>query len=321
MRVWRGRPHPLGATWDGSGVNFALSSEHATGVELCLFERDGGGEERIRIATTTDQVWHCYLPDVRPGQRYGYRVEGPYEPSQGHRFNPAKLLLDPYARRVDGAIEWDDSLFGYRVGDDEDVPDDRDSAPRMPKSVVLNPGFVWGNDHPLRTPLEDSVIYEVHVKGFTMRHPEVPEELRGTYAGLASAPALEHLERLGVTAVELLPVHQHVDDRYLVNLGLSNYWGYNTIGFFAPDGRYSATGEPVSEFKTMVKRLHDAGIEVILDVVYNHTGEGNQQGPRSASAASTTRRTTASTRRTRGTTSTTPGPATRWTRPPRACCS
>jgi glycogen operon protein len=260
-------------------VNFALSSEHATGVELCLFDRDGGGEQRIRIATTTDQVWHCFLPDVRPGQRYGYRVEGPYEPKQGHRFNPAKLLLDPYARRIDGTIEWDDSLFGYRVGDDEDVPDDRDSAPRMPKSVVLNPGFVWGNDQLLRTPLEDSVIYEVHVKGFTMRHPEVPEELRGTYAGLASAPALDHLEKLGVTAVELLPVHQHVDDRYLVSMGLSNYWGYNTIGFFAPDGRYSATGEPVSEFKTMVKRLHDAGIEVILDVVYNHTGEGNQQGP------------------------------------------
>ena len=278
MRVWRGDPYPLGATWDGGGVNFAIFSEHATGVELCLFDQ-AGAEERIAIAEQTDQVWHCYLPDARPGQRYGYRVAGPYEPAHGHRFNPAKLLLDPYAKRIDGDVTWNDSLFGYRIGQEAEEPDERDSAPHMPKSVVLNPAFVWGTDRQLKTPLEETVIYEVHVKGFTKRHPDVPEELRGTYAGLASEPALEHLTRLGVTAVELLPVHQHVDERELVDRGLTNYWGYNTIGFFAPDSRFSATGEPVSEFKTMVKRLHDAGMEVILDVVYNHTGEGDHRGP------------------------------------------
>jgi isoamylase len=280
LRVWRGNPYPLGATWDGSGANFAIFSENAQAVDLCLFDNDGS-EQRIRMTEHTDLVWHCYLPDVRPGQRYGYRVHGPYEPQHGHRFNPAKLLIDPYARRIDGAVKWDDSLFGYRIGADvEDLqPDDRDSAAFAPKSVVINQAFVWGEDAPPRTPFDRTLIYEVHVKGFTMLHPEVPEELRGTYAGLVSAPAIDYLTNLGITVVELLPVHQHVTDRHLVERGLSNYWGYNTIGFFAPDVRYSATGEPVSEFKTMVKRLHDAGIELILDVVYNHTGEGNHLGP------------------------------------------
>ncbi|HEX7225073.1 MAG TPA: glycogen debranching protein GlgX [Candidatus Limnocylindria bacterium] len=280
LRVWRGRPYPLGATWDGSGANFAIFSEHAEAVDLCLFDADGT-EQRVRMTEQTDLVWHCYLPDVRPGQRYGYRVHGPYEPENGHRFNPAKLLIDPYAKRIDGAVRWDDSLFGYRIGDaaDDPAPDDRDSAAFTPKSVVINPAFVWGGDAPPRTPLDRTLIYEVHVKGFTQLHPDIPEELRGTYAAMGSAPVVDYLTNLGITAVELLPVHQHVNDRHLVERGLSNYWGYNTIGFFAPDVRYSATGEPVSEFKTMVKRLHDAGIEVILDVVYNHTGEGNHLGP------------------------------------------
>ncbi len=279
LRVWRGDPYPLGATWDGSGVNFAIFSEHADAVDLCLFDDEGREEQRIRLIEQTDLVWHAYLPDGRPGQRYGYRVHGPYEPRRGHRFNPAKLLIDPYAKRIDRAVEWDDSLFGYRIGADEDEPDDRDSAPFVPKGVVVDPAFVWGGDTRLRTPLERTLIYEVHVKGFTHLHPEVPEELRGTYAGVASAPAIDHLTTLGITAVELLPVHQHVDERHLVERGLVNYWGYNTIAFLAPDVRFSATGDPVSEFKTMVKRLHDAGIEVILDVVYNHTGESNHNGP------------------------------------------
>jgi len=280
LRVWRGNPYPLGATWDGSGVNFAIFSENAEAVDLCIFGADGT-EQRVRMTEQTDLVWHCYLPDVRPGQRYGYRVHGPYDPQHGHRFNPAKLLIDPYAKRIDGAVKWDDSLFGYRIGGDvEDLePDERDSAAFAPKSVVLNQAFVWGDDAPPHTPFDRTLIYEVHVKGFTKLHPDVPEELRGTYAGLVSAPAIDYLTNLGITAVELLPVHQHVNDRHLVERGLSNYWGYNTIGFFAPDVRYSATGEPVSEFKTMVKRLHDAAIEVILDVVYNHTGEGNHLGP------------------------------------------
>ena len=280
LRVWRGNPYPLGATWDGSGVNFAIFSENAESVDLCLFEADGT-EQRVRMVEQTDLVWHCYLPDVRPGQRYGYRMHGPYEPRNGHRFNSAKLLIDPYAKRIDGEIAWDDSLFGYRIGAEEDdlEPDERDSAPYVPKGVVVNEAFVWSSDGRPATPLDRTLIYEIHVKGFTMLHPEVPDELRGTYAGLASGPAIDYLVNLGITAVELLPVHQHVNDRHLVERGLSNYWGYNTIGFFAPDVRYSATGEPVSEFKTMVKRFHDAGIEVILDVVYNHTGEGNHLGP------------------------------------------
>ena len=281
LRVWRGNPYPLGATWDGSGVNFAVFSEHAEAVDLCLFDAEGT-EERVRLVEQTDLVWHCYLPDSRPGQRYGYRVHGPYSPSEGDRFNPAKLLIDPYAKRIDGELAWDDALFGYRVGADDLEPDDRDSAPFVPKSVVINPAFVWGDETRPRTPLDRTLIYEVHVKGFTKLHPEVPEELRGTYAGLASGPAIDYLTNLGITAVELLPVHQHVTDRHLVERGLSNYWGYNTIGFFAPDIRYASTrgaGDQVREFKTMVKSLHDAGIEVILDVVYNHTAEGNHLGP------------------------------------------
>ncbi|MEO8510749.1 MAG: glycogen debranching protein GlgX, partial [Chloroflexota bacterium] len=279
IRVWRGNPYPLGATWDGAGVNFALFSENATKVELCLFDADGGDEQRVTMIEQTDLVWHCYLPDARPGQRYGYRVHGPYEPRSGHRFNANKLLIDPYAKRIDGPIRWSDAVFGYEVGQDDLVMDTRDSAPSIPKSVVVNHAFVWGDDMLLKTPWDRTLIYEVHVKGFTQLHPDVPDGLRGTYAGLGSFPALDYLTELGITAVELLPVHHHVDDKHLVDRGLSNYWGYNSIGFFAPDSRYSATGEPVSEFKTMVKRLHDAGIEVILDVVYNHTGEGNHLGP------------------------------------------
>jgi isoamylase len=279
IRVWRGNPYPLGATWDGGGVNFALFSENAQAVDLCLFDADGA-ETRVRLNEQTDQVWHGYLPDLRPGQRYGYRVHGPYEPGQGHRFNPHKLLIDPYAKRVDGSVNWSDRLFGYRVGgDDDDQPDDRDSAADVPKCVVVDPTFMWTDDRPLKTPWEETIIYEVHVKGFTQQHPEVPAELRGTYAGLASPASVDYLTALGVTAVELLPVHHHVNDRHLVERGLTNYWGYNTIGFFAPDSRYAATEDPVTEFKSAVKRLHDAGMEIILDVVYNHTGEGNQMGP------------------------------------------
>jgi len=281
VRVWRGHPYPLGATWDGAGVNFAIFTENASEVQLCLFDAEGGNEQRVRMVEQTDLVWHSYLPDLRPGQRYGYRIHGPYRPDEGHRFNPHKLLIDPYAKRIDGPMRWSDALFGYRIGADDgaDLPDERDSAPDVPKSVVVNPAFVWGRDTQLRTPWSRTLIYEVHVRGFTIRHPDVPREQRGTYDGLASFPAIDYLQRLGVTAVELLPVHHHVDDRQLVERGLSNYWGYNTIGFLAPDARYSASGEPVSEFKSMVKRLHDAGIEVILDVVYNHTGEGDHHGP------------------------------------------
>jgi glycogen operon protein len=266
-------------------VNFALFSENATGVELCLFEDPGdpSGSERISLRERTNMVWHVYLPDVRPGQLYGWRVHGPYAPEQGHRFNPAKLLLDPYAKAISGEVRWDDALFPYRIGDPaEDLaPDDRDSAPFLPKSVVIDSAFTWGDDRHPRTPWNRTVIYECHVRGMTMRHPSIPEPLRGTYLGLASEPVIEHLQRLGVTAVELLPVHQSVPERELVERGLTNYWGYNTIGFFAPDVRYATggRGRQVHEFKSMVKTFHRAGIEVILDVVYNHTGEGNHLGP------------------------------------------
>jgi isoamylase len=281
MAVWPGYPYPLGATWDGEGVNFALFSEHADGVELCLFDPKGRREvARIAVRERTDQVWHCYLPEARPGLLYGYRVHGPYEPEQGHRYNPNKLLLDPYAKTIHGALRWSDAHFGYRVGNrKEDLSlDPRDSAPGMPRCMVIDPAFTWGDDRPPRLPWHDTIIYELHVKGFTALHPEVPPHLRGTFAGLACAPVIEHLKRLGVTAVELMPVHTFVDDRHLVTRGLRNYWGYNSIGYFAPENRYAATGL-VSEFKTMVKRLHSAGIEVILDVVYNHTAEGNHLGP------------------------------------------
>ncbi|MFQ5806811.1 MAG: glycogen debranching protein GlgX [Phycisphaerae bacterium] len=285
MRVWPGDPYPLGASWDGEGVNFALFSENATAVELCLFDQPLGAKETyvIPIRERTHGVWHVYLPDVRPGQFYGYRAHGPYAPEQGHRFNPAKLLIDPYAKAISGPVEWNDALFGYTVGDRRAdlVWDARDSAPFVPKSVVVDPSFAWGDDRPPRTPWSRTVIYECHVKGLTILHPDVPKALRGTYLGMASDPIIDHLVDLGVTAVELMPVHQFVVERHLVQRGLTNYWGYHSIGFFAPDTRYATggRGEQVSEFKTMVKRFHSAGIEVILDVVYNHTGEGHHLGP------------------------------------------
>ncbi len=279
--VWPGKPYPLGATWDGEGVNFALFSEHAEKVELCLFDSSGRRELHcITLKEQTDQVWHCYLPEARPGLLYGYRVHGPYDPSHGHRFNHHKLLLDPYAKQIKNDLKWSDSHFGYRIGHaKEDLSfDRRDSAPGMLKGIVIDPAFSWGADQPPRIPWHQSVIYEVHVKGFTKLHPEVPPALRGTYAGLATAPVINYLKRLGITAVELMPVHSFVDDRVLIEKRLRNYWGYNTIGFFAPEPRYSSSGT-ISEFKTMVKTLHSAGIEVILDVVYNHTAEGNHLGP------------------------------------------
>ena len=283
LRVRPGRSYPLGATWDGAGVNFALFSEHATGVELCLFDEQGR-ESRVAVREHTDHVWHVYLPEARPGLRYGYRVHGPWEPAQGHRFNPAKLLIDPYARAVDGEVTWRDEVFGYRLGDPgaDLTRDDRDSAAFVPKSVVIDTAFTWAGDRPPRTPWSDTVIYEAHVRGLTRRHPGVPEPLRGTYAGLAAPAVIEHLTSLGVTAIELMPVHAFVVDKALADRGLTNYWGYNSIGFFAPEGAYASTGRPgrqVAEFKTMVKVLHEAGIEVILDVVYNHTAEGNHLGP------------------------------------------
>jgi glycogen operon protein len=267
-------------------VNFALFSENATGVELCLFNHEQQDQEthRFRMEECTDLVWHCYLPEARPGQLYGYRVHGPYDPQAGHRFNPSKLLIDPYAKALTGVVKWSDAMFGYRIGDPgEDLSyDERNNAGNMPKCVVIDQAFTWGEDKLLNTPWSKTVIYEVHVKGFTMRHPDVPEHLRGTYAGLASPPMIEYLQSLGVTAVELLPVHHFVNDKYLHDKGLTNYWGYNSIAFLAPDIRYSAfpeQGRKVYEFKTMVKTLHSAGIEVILDVVYNHTGEGSHLGP------------------------------------------
>jgi isoamylase len=285
MRVWPGKPYPLGTVWDGHGTNFALFSEHATGVELCLFAgpRDAEPSHRIRLRERTHSVWHGYLPDVRPRQLYGFRVDGPYEPEKGSRFNPAKLLADPYAKAIAGRVHWSDAVFGHTVGDPrEDLfCDPWDSAPFVPKCVVIDETFPWGDDTPLRTPWNRTVIYECHVRGLTMLHPEVPADLRGTYLGLASDPIIEHLLALGVTAVELLPVHHAVSERELVERGLTNYWGYNTLGFLAPDERFAtgAFGEQVTEFKTMVKALHRAGIEVILDVVYNHTAEGGRLGP------------------------------------------
>jgi glycogen operon protein len=280
MEVWPGAPYPLGATYDGVGTNFSLFSEPAERVELCLFD-DAGGERRVEVAEVDGFVWHCFLPGVGPGRRYGYRVHGPHDPDRGLRCNPAKLLLDPYAKAVDGNVRWDPAVYGYPLGGDDRVRQDSDSAPFVPRSVVTNPWFEWGHDRPPRTPWHETVLYECHVKGFTMRHPEIPPELRGTYAGLAHPAAIDHLRRLGMTAVELMPVHQFVHDHHLVDRGLRNYWGYNSIGFFAPHNEYSAWGveQVVSEFRYLVKTLHEAGIEVILDVVYNHTAEGNHLGP------------------------------------------
>jgi glycogen operon protein len=281
-----GNPYPQGANWDGAGVNFAIFSENAESVELCLFEEAGSDRETTRIAITekTDDVWHIYIPGVKAGLRYGYRVRGAYDPARGYRFNPAKLLIDPYAKAIDGTMKWDDALFGYTVGhpDGDLSRDDRDSAPFVPKSVVIDPFFDWRNDTQLRTPWHETIIYELHVKGYTKLHNDIPEALRGTYAGIAHPSSIDHLTSLGITAVELMPVHQAISERHLVERGMANYWGYNSIGFFAPDNRYSygaAPGDQVAEFKNMVRTLHAAGIEVILDVVYNHTAEGNHLGP------------------------------------------
>jgi isoamylase len=285
MEIWPGQAYPLGATYDGSGTNFALFSEVAERVELCLFDEDGK-ETRVDVPEVDAFVWHCYLPDVQPGQRYGYRVHGPWDPAQGLRCNPNKLLLDPYAKATTGDIEWNQSLFSYNFGDPDSRNDD-DSAAHMTHAVVINPFFDWEGDRPLGIPYNQSVIYEAHVKGLTQLHPDVPEGLRGTYAGLAHPALTDHLTRIGVTAVELMPVHQFVQDSTLLDKGLRNYWGYNTLGFFAPHAEYSVgggadparRGQQVQEFKSMVKALHAAGIEVILDVVYNHTAEGNHLGP------------------------------------------
>jgi isoamylase len=280
-RVSEGLPYPLGATWDGLGVNFALFSAHATKVELCLFDAEGRRElQRVELPEYTDEVWHGYLPDARPGTVYGYRVHGPYEPEAGHRFNANKLLLDPYAKGHVGRLRWDDACYGYTIGaEGDDLSfDERDSAPFMPKCRVVDPAFTWGRERPPRTSWERTIIYELHVRGFTKLHPAVPEPLRGTFAGLMVKEVLDYIRSLGVTAVELLPIHTFIDDRALLERGLTNYWGYNTIGFFSPHPRYSATGT-ISEFKEMVAHLHDAGLEVILDVVYNHTAEGNERGP------------------------------------------
>ena len=286
MRVWPGRPYPLGATWDGAGVNFSLFTENATKVELCLFNEPGDAKEAATfpLREQTAQVWHNYFPDIIPGQLYGYRVHGPFEPKQGHRFNPKKLLLDPYAKAIGRDLKWDDSLFAYQLNHPEaDLTlDERDSARFAPLAAVVDIAFTWGDDRPPLTPWHKTFIYELHAKGFTKLMPEVPEKLRGTYAGIASQAAIQHLLDLGVSAVELLPVHYHVDDRFLMEKGRVNYWGYNTLGFFAPDPRYATDCSPegtLREFKTMVRSLHAAGIEVILDVVYNHTAEGNQLGP------------------------------------------
>ncbi len=277
-QVWPGSAYPLGATYDGTGTNFAIYSEVAEKVELCLFD-EAGNEERIRLPEMDAYVWHAFLPGIQPGQRYGFRVHGPHDPEQGHRCNPSKLLLDPYAKAIDGQIDWDESVFGYRF--DSGEKNDDDSAAHMPKSVVINPYFDWGVDRPPKTPYNKTVIYEAHVKGLTMTHPRVPEALRGTYAGVAHPAVIEHLTDLGITAIELMPVHQFVQDDTLQQKGLRNYWGYNTIGFFAPHNEYAqdTDGQQVQEFKGMVRALHEAGIEVILDVVYNHTAEGNHMGP------------------------------------------
>ena len=285
-KVYPGKPYPLGAQWDGEGVNFALYADNATGVELCLFKtvKDETEIKRIKLTERTHHVWHVYVVGLKPGQLYGYRVYGPYEPQNGHRYNPSKLLIDPYAKSIAGTIDWSDALFGYEIGhEDGDLSySEIDSAPFLPKCVVIDHNFDWeGNQH-LMLPYHKSIIYEVHVKGFTKLHPDIPEEIRGTYAALAHPVTIQYLKDLGITAVELMPVHHFIADRHLKERGLTNYWGYNTIGYFAPDARYSGSGvlgEQVIEFKNMVKELHKAGIEVILDVVYNHTGEGNHLGP------------------------------------------
>jgi isoamylase len=280
MEVWPGKAYPLGAKYDGSGTNFAVFSEVAERVELCLFDADGA-ETRVALPEVDGFVWHGFLSSIEPGQRYGYRVYGPYDPPAGHRCNPNKLLLDPYSKAIDGTFEWGQSLFSYNFGH-PDSRNDEDSAADMPKSVVINPFFDWGVDRPPSHEYADTVIYEAHVKGLTQTHPDIPDRMRGTYSAIAHPAIIEHLQRLGVTAIELMPVHHFANDSTLIEQGLSNYWGYNTIAFFAPDSKYSSSTTPggqVQEFKAMVRALHEAGIEVILDVVYNHTAEGNHLGP------------------------------------------
>lgn len=284
--VYPGSPFPLGATWDGQGVNFAIYAENATGVELCLFNTKEEQEEstNIKIEERTHHVWHVYIPGLKPGQLYGYRVHGPYEPQYGYRFNPNKFLIDPYAKAISGSVQWHDSLFGYELGHpDADLSySEVDNAPFMPRAVVIDPNFNWEEDRSPRIPYHKTIIYELHVKGFTKLHPQVPENIRGTYSALAHPATINYLKDLGITAIELMPIHYFISDRHLEENGKKNYWGYNSIGFFAPDTRYTASNAPedqVYEFKNMVKELHKAGIEVILDVVYNHTGEGNQMGP------------------------------------------
>jgi glycogen operon protein len=280
-RVSEGLPYPLGATWDGSGVNFAIFSANATKVELCLFDADGQEEiERIALPEFTNEIWHGYLPDARPGTLYGYRVHGPYEPQNGHRFNHNKLLIDPYAKQISGELQWDDALFGYTIGhEDGDLSfDERDSAPFMPRCRVIDPAFTWGDTAKPKVPWENTVFYETHVRGFSKRHPSVPESERGTFAAFHQNDVVEYIRSLGVTSVELMPVHYFLDDNHLLERGLRNFWGYNTLGFFAPHARYMA-GQSIGEFKIMVSRFHKAGLEVILDVVYNHTAEGNEMGP------------------------------------------
>ena len=280
-RVREGLPYPLGATWDGSGVNFAIFSANATKVELCLFDDEGKEEiERIELPEFTNEIWHGYLPDARPGTLYGYRVHGPYEPQNGHRFNHHKLLIDPYAKQIVGELEWNDALFGYTIGHpDGDLSfDERDSAPFMPRCRVIDPAFTWGNTTHPRVPRDRTVFYETHVRGYTMQHPAVPEGARGTFSGLQESEVIEYIKSLGVTSVELMPIHYFLDDNHLLEKGLRNFWGYNTLAFFAPHSRYMAS-QSIGEFKVMVARMHNAGLEVILDVVYNHTAEGNEMGP------------------------------------------
>jgi isoamylase len=285
LTILPGKPYPQGATWDGIGVNFSLYSEGAESVDLCLFDEAGTSQKlTIQVRECTGHIWHCYLPGIRLGQLYGYRVHGPYDPEQGLRFNPAKLCIDPYAKALTGQVDWNGAVFGYELGNpDGDLKvDSNDSAAAVPKAVVTASHFDWENDRPPLTPLHDSLLYEVHVKGFTIAHPRIPEQIRGTYAGLTHPTIIEHLKRLGVTAVELMPVHAFLDDKFLLDRGLRNYWGYNSINFFSPEARYCSSGdrgEQIGEFKNMVKALHRAGIEVILDVVYNHTAEGNHLGP------------------------------------------
>jgi isoamylase len=284
LTILPGYPYPLGATWDGKGVNFTLFSEYATGVELCLFDSETEQKARIPLVEQTDQVWHVYVQGLGPGQLYGFRVSGPYEPEKGHRFNPNKLVIDPYAKALSGVIDWNDTLFAYEIGNEaKDLSfSEADSAAFIPKSVVIDANFHWGDDSPPNTAYYNSVIYEAHVKGLTKTHPEIPEDIRGTYAAVGHPVTIAYLKKLGITAIELMPIHHFVADKHLQEKGLTNYWGYNTLGFFAPDVRYGSAGnhgEQVREFKQMVKSLHKAGIEVILDVVYNHTAEGNEMGP------------------------------------------